>query len=252
MAREAGMDAQEHLGMAEALGFSEDELAMNRAGRLSDSQRARMGRSRSRGRTGTVVLGLIVVAFIAVIAVAVVPHLSTGKSSGSSATVPAVIGALALIAVVMAFSLLRARRSLDRLVPDHVERTEGVTTTREHRLRGNVGDLSSGFQGYGGGIRYEVTIGGTRFFVKGRTVLEAFQDGRSYRGYYVGRGVMAMLLSAEPSPATGTSRPASGSASREGGLSDGDANARRTGPRDLRGRVRSVGSGRRPLGAEPG
>ena len=52
--------------------------------------------------------------------------------------------------------------------------------------------------GYGGGVRYEVTIGGTRFFVASRAVLDAFDDGETYRGYFVGRGTMATLLSAEP------------------------------------------------------
>ncbi len=180
------------------MGFTQEEIAANRAGRLSDAQRERMKSSRSRGRAGTVVMSVVVVAFIAVITVVILPRVSNGP--GSSTSVLASIGALGLIAVVMSISILRTRRSLDKLVPAQVERIEGVTATREHALHGNVGDPSTGMIGYGGGVRYEVTIGGTRFFVQSKAVLDAFEDGRSYRGYYVGRGIMATLLSAEPSP----------------------------------------------------
>lgn len=194
------MSSQDRPSLAEALSFTEEEIAANRSGRLSEAQRERMKSSRSRGRAGTVVMGVVVVAFIAVIAIVLLPKLSIQTGPGSSTSVVAAIGALAFILVVMSISIRRTRRSLDKLVPAQVERIEGVTTTREHQIRGNVGDPSSGMIGYGGGVRYEVTIGNVRFFVRSKAVLDAFDDGRNYRGYYVGKWIMATLLSAEPSP----------------------------------------------------
>ena len=192
------MSLQDGPSLAEALGFTEEEIAENRAGRMSVAQRARMKTTRSWGRMGTVVMAVIVVAFIAVIAIVVLPKISKGP--GSSTSVLASIGVLALIAVVMSISIQRTRRSLDKLVVARVETTEGVTRTREHKMGGNVGDPASGYTGTGGGIRYEVTIGDIRFFVRSKAVLDTFEDGRSYRGYYVGGGpVMVTLLSAEPS-----------------------------------------------------
>ncbi len=73
-------------------------------------------------------------------------------------------------------------------------------------MPGNVVDAGAPGVGYGGGIRHELTIGSVLFFVPGQAVLDAFQDGRPYRGYYVGRGVMNTLLSAEPADYPGASR----------------------------------------------
>ena len=60
-----------------------------------------------------------------------------------------------------------------------------------------MGDPASGIPGRAGGARCELTIGGTRFFVS-PAVLAAFTDGQAYRGYYVGHGLQATLVSAEP------------------------------------------------------
>ncbi len=53
---------------------------------------------------------------------------------------------------------------------------------------------------YGEGIRYELTVGTTTFFVAGQRVLDAFATGGVYRAYYAaggGHAVMNRLLSAE-------------------------------------------------------
>jgi len=195
------METQDQQAIAEALGFSANDLAVNRAGLLSDRQRGRMGNSRDWGSTSLAVTGLVTAAFIVVIAVAVMPPLSAGKGSGSSPAVPAVAGTLAVIAIVMALSTLRTRRSLHRLAADQVSRTEGIAATRVRHPGGNVADPLGMAAGHGDGVRFELTIGGVCFFVRSKAVLTAFQDGHVYCGYYVGKGYMAALLSAEPSPA---------------------------------------------------
>jgi hypothetical protein len=186
--------------IALALGFSPADLAANRAGRLSPAQAQRMRKYRTIGRAGASVVGLIALAFIGVIAFVILPQVSHEKGQGSSSAVPIVIGVAAAIALIMTTSFLRTRRSLNRLVTGQVERAEGAAATRVHRIHGNVGDLPGGVPPHGGGDRYELTIGGIRFIVKSRAVLSAFQDGQQYCGYYVGQGLMATLLSAEPSP----------------------------------------------------
>jgi hypothetical protein len=187
--------------IAHALGFSPADLAANRAGRLSPAQAQRMRKYRTMGRTMASVVGLITLAFIAVIAIVFLPHLSQEQGQGSSSVGPIVIGVLAAVALIMITSFLRTRRSLNRLVTGQVERAEGAAATRVHRIHGNVGDIPSGVPPHGGGVRYELTIGGVRFIVKNAAVLSAFADGQHYCAYYAGQGLMATLLSAEPSPA---------------------------------------------------
>lgn len=195
------MHPSDSQAIARALGFSEDDLATNRAGLLSGAQRQRMQKSRSQGRIMSSVVGLITVAFIAVIAIVYLPHLAQEPGQGSSSLVPIVIGVLAVIAVIMTLSMLRTRRALNRLVTGRIERAEGAAATRVRRIHGNVGDPQGGVPPRGGGVRYELTIGGVRFIVKNAAVLSAFEDGQRYCAYYVGQGLMATLLSAEPSPA---------------------------------------------------
>jgi len=92
--------------------------------------------------------------------------------------------------------VVRTRRALNQTISGTVSRANGMAMTRARRLGGNVGDPRSGIASRPGGSRCELTIGGTRFFVA-LAVLAAFNDGRAYRGYYVGQGLRATLVSAE-------------------------------------------------------
>lgn len=192
------MESSQAARIGAALDFTDAELRGNRDGRVSERQSARLGRSRSRGRIGLVVMALFVLAFIVVIVAVVLPKIPKKQSDSSPPLVPIVIGVLAFVFLVMALSIARTRRRLNRLTSGTIAEMTGAARTRAHRIRGNVVDVSAAGVGYGGGIRYELTIGSVRFFVPSQAVLDAFEDGRSYRGYYVGRGIMSTLLSAEP------------------------------------------------------
>jgi len=181
-------------GLAAAIGFSDDELALNRAGKLSPAQNDRVQHDRRLTNVVSFIPLLIIVAFVVVIAVVVLPKLSNQKGSGSSSTAPLVIGVLVLFGVVGLISFFRLRRSMTRRASGRVSRTEGATKTRRHVIHGNVTSTGA----YGGGVRYELTIGRVRFFVPSQTVLDAFDTARQYRGYYVGKGLYATLLSVEP------------------------------------------------------
>jgi uncharacterized integral membrane protein len=184
-----------------ALGFSAEELELNRSGRLSAAQNARLQSDRRKATVRSVVVGLLFLVIFGVIAAIVIPQISKEKTQGSSSEVPIVIGVLAFMVFVLLLSLIRTRISYARRASGRVDRVEGVAKTRVHRVRGNVGDPSSGWVGYGGGIRYELKIGGHMFFLPSRDVLHAFEAGQSYRGFYVGkRRTTATLLSVEPIP----------------------------------------------------
>jgi len=191
------MDARSQLILSAVLDFSADELAANRAGQLSDRQETRLRKVRSRSRGAVAVVVFVAVAFIVVAGVMLLPRLSAGRHPGSSAGVPFVVGALILVALLVSQSAFRTRRALNHLVSGTVSRAEGIAGTRVRTMRGNVGDPVSGIPGRPGGARCELTIGGTRFFVS-PAVLAAFSDGQAYRGYYVGHGLHATLVSAEP------------------------------------------------------
>jgi hypothetical protein len=190
------VDARRQLILSAVLDFSADELAANRAGQLSARQVAQLRKSRSRSKVALGVAGLVTAAFIVAVAVTLLPRLSSGSRPGSSAEVPYVIGALILVALLMSQSAFRTGRALNHMVSGTVSRVEGAASTRVRRMGGNVGDPQGGIPGRPGGSRCELMIGGTRFLVS-PAVLAAFTDGQIYRGYYVGQGWRATLVSAE-------------------------------------------------------
>ena len=192
------MEASQAARMGATLDFTDEELRDNRAGRVSARQQARLGRARKTGRIALAVMALLVIAFVVVILTVVLPKISKQQSDKSVPIVPIAIGVLAFMVLVMALSIARSRRRFNRLATGNVQKTTGVAKTRARRIHGNVVDASAPGLGYGGGLRYEVTIGSVRFIVPSQAVLDAFEDGRSYYGYYAGRGFISSLLSAEP------------------------------------------------------
>jgi hypothetical protein len=180
------------------VGFSADELALNRAGRLSDRQRGTLQRARTGGRRYGLLMLAVLVVFVVAIVVVLVPKLNKQQQGSAEKVpvVPIVLAVLAFVVVIFGLSLARSRRRLDRLASGRVLVVSGPVRVRAHRIPGNTeGDLE-----YGGGIRYELTVGTTKFFVASQRVLDAFATGGVYRAYYAaggGHAVMNRLLSAE-------------------------------------------------------
>lgn len=180
------------------VGFSADELALNRAGRLSERQRVGLQRARTGGRRFLLVMLGVLAGFVVLIVVVLVPKLNKQQddSGDKLPIVPIVAGVLALVVLLIGLSVVRSRRRLDRLASGRVLETSGPARTRARRMHGNVeSDLD-----YGEGVRYELTIGVATFFVAGQRVLDAFAGGGVYRAYYAaggGHAVMNRLLSAE-------------------------------------------------------
>jgi hypothetical protein len=181
------------------LGFGEDELVLNRAGRVSPRQAEALRVARRSGSKYLIFVLLFLVAFVVVILAVVVPKAT--KSSGTSSVnlTPIIAGVLAFCVLIVGLSMMRTRNRLRRLASGAVLTVSGPARTKARRMGGNV-NLDTG-GGYGGGMRYELSIGATTFFVRGPDVLAAFEHGGTFRAYYVaggGHAIMNRLLSIEP------------------------------------------------------
>jgi hypothetical protein len=186
--------------LGKLLGFDDDELVLNRAGRLSPRQ-AETLRAASRGGNKYLIFVLLfMVAFVVVVLAVVVPKATKHSGASSVNLTPIIVGVLAFFALVVGLSMARTRTRLRRLASGVVLTVAGPARTKARRMGGNV-NLDAGGGAYGGGMRYELSIGATTFFVRGPEVLAAFDDGGTFRAYYAaggGHAVMNRLLSIEP------------------------------------------------------
>jgi hypothetical protein len=184
--------------LAAVLGFTPEELIMNRTGEASDRQRATLQRKRSSGLIGLAFVGVFAIGFGIFATVYLAPKLNDNQHGSSKAPITAIVwGAVGLVALVVLLSALRTLRRLRRMSSGKVREVTGAARTRAHRMPGNMSD--SVLPDYGGGIRHELTIGKTLFIVRGQAVLDAFDQGGTYRAYYTTGGgkLFNVLLSAE-------------------------------------------------------
>ncbi len=180
--------------IAAVLGFTTEELMLNRGGAMSDRQRAMLRGKQRSGSAGLAFVAVFAVVFGLFAAAYVVPKVSDGSTAPIAAIVWGVIG---VVLVIVVSSWLRTLRRVGRLTSGKVREVVGAARTHARRLPGNMSDPA--MPAYGGGTRYELTIGKLTFFVRNRAVLDAFTEGGSYRGYYTGGGgrLYNVLLSAE-------------------------------------------------------
>jgi hypothetical protein len=170
-----------------ALDFTPDDLVANRAGRLSPSQQSRMSKSQGRGRIFTIVMAVVAVVAIVVIAATVLPGLLAPQPASSSAVPPGIIVAvIVVVAALMALSLLRTRRGLGRMTGP-VLSVEGVAKTRAREFEDET---------MGGLATFRVRVGNVTFPVFGAAQVGAFEDGKTYRAYYV-KTTLPVIVSAE-------------------------------------------------------
>jgi uncharacterized integral membrane protein len=169
-----------------AFNFTPADLPDNRAGKLSPTQQARMSVTKGRGQIVNIVMGVIFIAFIVVIAVVVLPQVTASQDPNSSA-VPSwiIVLVIAVVVGIIALSFLRTRRKLTNLTGE-VLTVEGVANTRARAFAGeDTVDMI-----------FRLSIGKMTFAVPGPQQLDAFEDGKTYRGYYV-KGTLPILVSAE-------------------------------------------------------
>lgn len=172
-----------------ALGFTADDLTSNRAGKLSPTQQATMTVKRGQSQVVNLVMAGIFVAFLVVIAIFVLPPLLAPQPATSSAVpAPIIIGVIAVVALIIALTTVRSRRKFTQL-NGAVFSAEGVVKTRAGAF-GDANQLGST------GMIYRVKIGSSTFAVSNQSQVDAFDDGKTYRGYYV-KSTVPVLISAE-------------------------------------------------------
>ena len=189
-----------HGDLGAVLGFSADELERNRAGQVSERQRGTLQKMRRGGLQWLIVMAVVAIGFGIYAGVYLIPKLNKQQHGTSKLPYGAIVyGALALVVLIIALSVFRTRRRLGRLASGTVHEVVGPAKTRVHRIAGNVGDISGGGGDYGGGIRLELTIGKTMFFIPSQEILNAFVAGATYRVFYAtgGHRVYNRVLSAE-------------------------------------------------------
>jgi hypothetical protein len=175
-----------------AFNFTPADLVENRAGKLSASQHSHIAVQSSRGKSYNLAMGGVFVVFVVIIVTVVLPKMSSNSSStsGSSSTVPpgVIFGVLAAVALLVIVTLLRTRRGMNRLTTGAVQSVEGSARTRARAL-GNIDQMDVM-------PVYRLTIGKMTFALTNALQLNAFDEGVTYRCYYV-KGTMPVLISAE-------------------------------------------------------
>jgi len=171
-----------------AFGFTAADLPENRVGRLSAAQLSRMTTTRGQAQVANLVFGAIFVVILIIIAIVVLPGALAPQPANSSAVPPGIIVlVIAVVAVIIALSLLRTRSKTKRLTGT-VLSTEGPAKTRARSV-GNVDQL-------GTSDIYRLTVGSVTFPLSSQGQLAAFEEGRTYRCYYV-KGTLPIIVSAE-------------------------------------------------------
>jgi uncharacterized integral membrane protein len=172
-----------------AFGFTDAELAENRAGRMSAAQSARMVKGQSQGRVISLVMAGVFVVILIVIAIVVLPPSLKPQPAHSSATPPWIIGVtIAFVAGVLLLSFARTQRGMRGLT--------GALLSVEGEAKPRVMTVTDANTG-GTATMFRVHIGGVNFVLANGSQVHAFDKGRRYRAYYV-KGTLPVLLSAEP------------------------------------------------------
>jgi hypothetical protein len=172
-------------GLEATIGFSSEELALNRQGRVSDRQQAMLTQAKKTVNVFSV--------FVVVVAVVFIGIGVTVASSSSSELILPVAATVVVVGLIMFLSIRRTVRAAGRVATARIQHAEGPVAHRVVKLHGNVDDPSSM-----GGVRYEIEVGGERLVVLSEAAMNSFQEGSPYRVHFVREASLHVLLSAEP------------------------------------------------------
>ena len=174
-------------GLETTLGFTGDELALNQQGRVSERQQAMLGKANKTVNVFSRLMIVVVIVFVVIAAVV------AASSSSSSETAPYIVGAVALVVVVMTFSIRRTLGASARLVKANVQHAEGPARHRVVKFGESVDN-----PGMGGGVRFDIQVGEQRLTCPSQAAMESFTEGALYRVHYIREASLHVLLSAEP------------------------------------------------------
>jgi hypothetical protein len=170
--------------LQQALNFTDDDLAANRAGRLGPSQRGRNTGSATGRMTKFAVAGVFIVGVLLTVAFILPQYVPASR--GFLQFVPVIV--LIAIAVVLErfLAYLRRRRQTPQ-ADQRVLSVEGAIARTTTTPMSGTGVLPE----------YRMSIGPMTFAFAGPEPMRPFVDGTRYRGYYL-PGTAPTLLSAEP------------------------------------------------------
>jgi hypothetical protein len=172
-------------GLEATLGFSGDELSLNRQGRVSDRQQGLLTRAKKTVNVFSVFVIVVMVVFVCV-AVAI-------AASSSSELVLPIAATIVFVGLVMGLSIRRTVRAGARVATARIQHAEGPVAHRVVKLHGNVDDPTSM-----GSVRYEIEVGGERLVVPTEAAMNSFHEESPYRVHFVREASLHVLLSAEP------------------------------------------------------
>jgi hypothetical protein len=161
-----------------------DDVVANRAGTLSEAQRAKLAQMRGCRKNASLVATGAMLLPVAVLFTIGYTQINFARYPEAQTMYLLVVG---LIVVILLLSMLwtyRQGRDLDR---ERISIVEGPAQTEIRQIKVR----SSRYP------RYELTIGKVRFFMESERALKAFKPGRQYRVYYIRYPAASIVLSAE-------------------------------------------------------
>ncbi len=170
--------------LAQGFGFTPEELAVNRQGRLSPAQAERVAAfarlHRRASRVALIVFGLMALGALVFALTASMPGIDKAR--------PVLLGFAAGLAGLFALVLAKVHSQGRDLAAGRVSRIEGPVRLREKEVGSPERKL---------GTAYLVTVGGRTFQLESPEQFAALEEGRGYRFFVVRNGRVPIVLSVE-------------------------------------------------------
>ena len=175
---------QNQLVLEQAFEFTPDELALNRAGRLSPAQKAKLAQYRQMRGCGR--RAALIAFSLTAVGLAVMPFLVEGP--GMEQARPFIWGPAALFFVIALLALLLDYLSGRDLAQGRINVMEGQVKVWSKRVKSHYGNL---------GAAYYLKVGRKKYQLETANRMQALRDGGPYRFYFVSNGRVPIILSVE-------------------------------------------------------
>lgn len=179
----------DHPSLADAFRFDEADLEHNRQGELTEAQTALLAdvarrRGCARGAATAVILATLGLLWMVLL-------IAGGLSGEGSGPLVALLVVTAVVLLLGGGALLVGHRRSRDLRSGTVSTAEGPVATESVTMRE---------QGSKVGDQYRVELGGVRLLVGTEAQMEAFEEGATYRVFYIADPPAHHVLSAERLP----------------------------------------------------
>jgi hypothetical protein len=176
--------------LAQAFGFSEGDLEMNRQGRIAESQSKKISSSR-RARKVSLIFYAAVMLLSLLVGLGVA--LSTFFNRGDNTTRYVIAAALALVALIFAGAAANYYLRTRDVLRGRISQREGVARMHTRAYVTAYGDI--GYTTLGTG--WFIKLDRHEFRVLSAEEYSGFEEGHKYRIYYVKNQPIDVILSAE-------------------------------------------------------